>query len=149
MARKTPRGPVPIRVRRRPDGLLSLHAIRRLARAIAERFDPERIILFGSYAYGQPDKESDVDLLVVMPAYSEWSKATRIQEAIDIPIPWDLIVRTPERLERRLRWGDQFLQEIVTRGKVLYAKSNGRLGAKGGKRLSRGTRSVAKEKADP
>jgi predicted nucleotidyltransferase len=95
--------------------LVAPHAVRRLARAIAERFQPERIILFGSYAYGQPDPDSDVDLLVVMPAANEWGKANRIQESLDVPFAWDLIVRTPERLQRRLRWGDQFLQEILAR----------------------------------
>ena len=55
-----------------------MSAIRRYARQIAEKFDPDKIILFGSYAYGQPHEWSDVDILVVMPAYNQISKAIRI-----------------------------------------------------------------------
>src|SRR5438309_6675819 len=98
--------------------------IRRYARQIAERFQPEKVILFGSYAYGTPTPDSDVDLLVVMPARDQFSQAVRIAEAIERGFPLDLLVRTPRVLEQRLRWGDWFLREIVTRGKVLYEKAD-------------------------
>jgi predicted nucleotidyltransferase len=120
-------------------------AIRRFARAIAERFAPERIILFGSYAYGTPHEDSDVDLLVVMPAYDEINQSIRIILAFDPVFPLDLIVRTPERLRRRLAEGDSFLQEITTKGIVLYEKRNAGVGPQGRRRLagrqSRGGRS--------
>src|SRR6266480_260486 len=74
-----------------------MSAIRRFARQIAERFQPERIILFGSHAYGTPHADSDVDILVVMPARNELDQAVRIDRAIDPPFPLDLIVRTPKR----------------------------------------------------
>ena len=90
---------------RRRLGLVPRAAIRRLAQEIAERFQPERIILFGSYAYGKPNADSDVDLLVVMPAWNEISKAARIYQSIDRPFTVDLLVRTPQRLARRLAWG--------------------------------------------
>ena len=57
-------------------------AIRRYARRIAERFEPKKIILFGSYAYGTPHEDSDVDLLVVMPAANEVSQAVRIRWSV-------------------------------------------------------------------
>src|SRR5258708_2824606 len=85
---------------------VTLSAIRKLAREIAERFQPEKIILFGSYAYGRPHADSDVALLVVMPAWNEISKAGRIACAVDPPFPLDLIVRTPENLRWRLEEGD-------------------------------------------
>jgi predicted nucleotidyltransferase len=75
-------------------------AIRRLAHQIAEQFDPEKIVLFGSFAYGTPHEYSDVDLLVVMPTYSEIRQSIRITLAFDPVFPLDLIVRTPERLRR-------------------------------------------------
>src|SRR5947209_857574 len=99
---------------------IPLSAIRRFARRIAERFDPEKIILFGSFAYGTPHEESDVDLLVVMPTYSEISQSIRITLAFDREFPLDLIVRTPKRLGFWLREGDSFLQEITSKGIVLY-----------------------------
>jgi predicted nucleotidyltransferase len=101
---------------------IPLSAIRRFARRIAERFDPEQIILFGSFAYGKPHEWSDVDLLVVMPAREELTKAARIQLAFEPVFPLDLLVRTPKRLIRRLAEGDSFLQEIVSKGIVLYEK---------------------------
>jgi predicted nucleotidyltransferase len=99
-----------------------LRVIRRFARQVAERFDPEQIILFGSHAYGTPDEGSDVDILVVMPARNELSQATRIRLAVERCFPMDLIVRTPENLRRRLEEGDWFLREIVSRGKVLFPR---------------------------
>ncbi len=112
-------------------------AIRRFARRIAEKFDPEKIILFGSFAYGKPHKWSDVDLLVVMEAYNEINQAIRIKLAFDDVFPLDLIVITPARLRRRLAEEWSFWQEITGKGIVLYEKGNPRLGAKGRKRPAR------------
>jgi len=120
--------PMVAKSRKKEDGNLSyrylppnipMSAIRRFARRIAEQFDPEKIVLFGSFAYGTPHQDSDVDLLVVMPAYDEINQAIRIKSAFDLVFPMDLIVRTPERLRRRLAEGDSFLQEITRRGIVL------------------------------
>src|SRR5438093_7391272 len=107
--RKMPRPTVPPKKSRLYCGAnIPRAVIRRFARAVAERFDPDKIILFGSYAYGQPHEDSDVDILVVMPARGEISQAVRIQMAIDAPFPMDLIVRTPEHLAARLAEGDSF-----------------------------------------
>jgi predicted nucleotidyltransferase len=116
---------------------IPLAAIRRFARRIAERFDPEKIILFGSFAHGTPHPDSDVDLLVVMPASNEINQSIRITLAFDPVFPLDLIVRTPERLRRGLAEGDSFLQEITSRGIVVYEKGNPVLGPKGRKRPAR------------
>ena len=108
--------------RRRATRRIPLSAIQRLAREIADKFQPDKIILFGSYAYGKPHQDSDVDLLVVMPARNETSKACRIRLAVHHPFPLDLIVRTPENLQWRLAEEDWFLREVVEKGKVLYAR---------------------------
>ena len=112
-----------------PD--IPLRVIRRFARQVAEQFQPEKIILFGSYAYGQPHRDSDVDILVVMPARNQIDQAVRICLAVEAPFPMDLIVRTPKTMKWRLEEGDSFLKEIVTKGRVLYEKADGRVGAKG------------------
>jgi predicted nucleotidyltransferase len=109
--------------------LVRLSAIRRFAKQLAERFQPERIILFGSYAYGKPHQFSDVDMLVVMPARNEIDKAVQILNVLDPPFSVDLIVRTPHNLSWRLEEGDWFLREVVSKGKVLYAKVDGSVGA--------------------
>jgi predicted nucleotidyltransferase len=127
--------------------LVPMSAIRRYASQIAERFHPDKIILFGSYAYGTPDPASDVDLLVVMPTNNQSEQADRIAEAleddgIEPGFALDLLVRTPRTMSDRLRWGDWFLREIVSRGKVLYEKNDRRLGAQGGIRLPRGSKPI-------
>ena len=103
--------------------LIPRAVIKDYAREIAERFHPEEIILFGSYAYGKPHKDSDVDILVVMPAYDEINQAVRILKT-NSSFPLDLIVRTPHNLRWRLEEGDWFLREIISRGTVLYEKTH-------------------------
>src|SRR5438094_7734091 len=80
-----------------------MRVIRRFAREVAERFRPQKIILFGSYAYGQPHEDSDVDILVVMPARNEVDQAVRISLEIDPPFPLHIIVRTPKNMQWRLK----------------------------------------------
>jgi uncharacterized protein len=114
---------------------IPMRVIRRFARQVAERFDPEKIILFGSYAYGTPHEDSDVDILVVMPARNQIDQACRIDNVLDPPFPLDLIVRTPQNLKWRLEEGESFHTEVVTKGKVLYEKEHRSVGAKGRGRL--------------
>jgi predicted nucleotidyltransferase len=116
--------------------LVSLQAIKRFARRIAEKFQPEKIILFGSYAYGEPHADSDVDLLVVMPGRNQLDQAGKIYLEIPAPFPMDVdvIVRTPRNLEKRLARGDLFTTEIVSKGKILYEAIHAGVGAKSGSR---------------
>ena len=65
--------------------LIPMAAIRRYAKQIAERFQPDKIILFGSYAYGTPNEDSDVDLLVIMPAHNALDKAVKISWELPPP----------------------------------------------------------------
>jgi predicted nucleotidyltransferase len=95
--------------------------IQQVSDEIARRFQPERIILFGSYAYGTPTEDSDVDLLVVMPFEGRKSKqAIEIRRAVYAGFAMDLIPITPENLKYRLGVEDFFLREVVDKGKVLY-----------------------------
>ena len=95
--------------------------IREFSKAVARKFRPQKIVLFGSYAYGTATEDSDVDLLVVMPFdRRKGRKSLEIRRTIPAGFPMDLIVRTPEFIAQRLAWGDSFTQEIFARGKVLY-----------------------------
>ena len=101
-------------------------AIHTFAQKIAREFKPHKIILFGSYAYGTPTSDSDVDMLVIMPFEGRGArKAAEILQATDPRFPIDLLVRTPEQIERRVSLGDFFIREITQKGKVLYAAANG------------------------
>lgn len=89
---------------------------------IARELNPQKIILFGSYAYGAPTPDSDVDLLVVMetdatPKERSWAVSRLL---IPRPFPVDILVKTPTEVQSSLASGDFFLREILTRGKVLY-----------------------------
>ena len=91
------------------------------AQAVAREFQPEKIILFGSYAYGTPSEDSDVDLLVVMPHEGHPAyQAAEIELKVRAGFPLDLVVRSPERIRERLAGGDGFLREILERGASLY-----------------------------
>ncbi len=114
-----------------------MRVIRKFARDVAERFHADKIILFGSHAYGTPHEDSDVDILVVMPCRNQIDAALRIHDAIEPPFPLQLIVRTPYNLGWRLAERESFHTEIVTKGKVLYEKGHSRVGPKGRKGLSR------------
>lgn len=113
-----------------------MRAIRQFARQVAEQFDPDKIILFGSYAYGKPHADSDVDLMVVMPARNELDRGFKIHWAIRPPFPLNIFVRTPKNMQWRLEEGDSFLREVVAKGKVLYEKAHSRVGSKGRSRFS-------------
>ncbi len=100
--------------------------IRKFSEAVAREFRPEKIILFGSHAYGKPTEDSDVDLLVIMPFdRKQGRKSLEIRRRVPASFPLDLIVRTPEFIVQRLAWGDCFTQEILTKGEVLYEAAHG------------------------
>jgi len=99
--------------------------IRKWVNQLVSRFSPEKIILFGSYAYGQPTADSDVDLLVVMShTGSDIRKASEIRMALPVTVPIDVIVRSPKKIQERLKMGDFFIQEIMEKGTILYATSH-------------------------
>ena len=104
---------------------IPFNAIEDVVQQIAARFHPLRIILFGSYAYGKPRPESDVDLMVVMETpLSEMRQSVEILKATSYRFGLDLLVYTPHRLAQRLEWGDPLVQEIITLGKVMYESTS-------------------------
>lgn len=95
-----------------------------LCRAIAHEFHPEKIVLFGSHAYGEARPDSDVDLLVVMPFQgSPFRQASvilgHVVRTVGV-VPMDLLVRTREQVKERIQMGDSFMREIIERGRVMY-----------------------------
>ena len=92
---------------------------------IVQELNPEKIVLFGSYAYGSPNPHSDVDLLVIMKTRASikdrsWAVSRLL---LPRPFPVDILVKTPQEVKKGLQTGDFFLKEILTRGKVLYDRS--------------------------
>jgi predicted nucleotidyltransferase len=126
---------------------IPLTAIRRFARRIAERFQPDKIILFGSYAYGKPHEESDVDLLVIMQTKNVTDQSIRIKTAFNRLFLFDLIVRTPWQMERELKDDNWFLREIIEKGKVLYEARNREVGSQGRTGLGSGAQARGRKTA--
>ena len=87
--------------------------IRTLTKTIKEKFNPQRIILFGSHGYGAPAAGSDIDLFVIMDTPIPVKKqAFLIRRELKSSVPVDVIVRTPEQVEERLKLGDFFHADI-------------------------------------
>ena len=101
--------------------------IQRMSQILEEKYRPERIVLFGSFAKGRITRDSDVDLLIVkrtsLPFYQRLVEVRRLVSSARRGIPFDPIVVTPEELSCRIKVGDRFLEDILQSGQVLYAKS--------------------------
>ncbi len=102
------------------------YAIQAIVDIIVEKYDPEKIILFGSHAYGSPQPWSDIDLLVVMesgrhPVAVSQEMLRHLPPAM---FSIDIVVRTPKTIQRRIALGDTFLKEIISRGQVMYERVN-------------------------
>lgn len=97
-----------------------------VVRRLVARLHPERIILFGSYAYGNPTPDSDVDLLVILQGGASPTERYLMvsRELYPRPFPMDILVRTPEEIDFALRTGDFFIQEIIEQGRVLYERDH-------------------------
>jgi len=95
--------------------------IRQLCSRIVREFKPEKIILFGSHAYGRPTPESDLDVMVVMQFEGDpLEQAVKMLNRLNVLLPIDLLVRTPEQIQQRLEMGDSFMRDIIEHGKVMY-----------------------------
>ena len=99
--------------------------IQNMVRKLKNNYTPKKIILFGSYAYGNPKSNSDIDLLIIKDT-SEWfiDRWITVRRILTDPkriIPLETLVLTPKELSERLAKGDQFLAEILEKGEVLYA----------------------------
>ncbi len=100
-------------------------AIDQVVSQIVDKFKPQKVILFGSYARGNPRPESDVDMLVVMDTpLREIQQSLEIYHHLNIMFGLDLIVYTPKHLQERLAMHDWFLIDVIKEGKVLYESSN-------------------------
>ncbi|MBI3537908.1 MAG: nucleotidyltransferase domain-containing protein [Chloroflexi bacterium] len=99
--------------------------IKGIVKKLRDQYAPEKIILFGSYAYGKPRRDSDIDLLIVKNTserfIDRWVTVRRILSDSKLLIGLDTLVVTPDELSERLAAGDQVIAEIVEKGKLLYA----------------------------
>jgi predicted nucleotidyltransferase len=106
--------------------MVAMDTISDFGRQIGRYFNARQVILFGSYAEGHPTEESDVDLFVIADFKGrscDQSVAVRMQ--FHPSFPMDLLVRTPEMVNKRLAMQDPFIDRILSQGKVLYEAHHG------------------------
>ena len=106
-------------------GLIALDMIDEVVRRIVTSLHPEKVVLFGSYARGNPAKDSDLDLLVVkqtdLPRPERGKEARRSLRGMKIPV--DLLIYTPAEVKENLGIGQSFLSQVMAEGKVLYEQA--------------------------
>lgn len=102
---------------------LDMAKLRKTVGILTQKFQPEKVILFGSWAYGKPNQDSDVDLCVIKNTPDTRSLAREIDSSLfPRPFPIDLLVMTPKQVNNRLAINDFFVAEIIRKGKLLYEK---------------------------
>lgn len=106
------------------DNKVSTRQIKKVAEKIVKEYKPEKIILFGSYAWGKPYADSDVDLFVLKrtndSVIERHKKVGRLLFGSGFPV--DVLIYTPSQVKRRLGMGDFFMRNIISKGKLLYGK---------------------------
>ena len=99
--------------------------IQNMLRRLVAEYTPQKVLLFGSHACGEPGPDSDVDLLIIKETterfIDRWVTVQRILTGTHRSLPVETLVLTPQEIENRLAVGDQFIEEILERGEVLYA----------------------------
>ncbi len=101
--------------------MVAMSDIKGFGERIGRQFGAEQVILFGSYARGKVSEDSDVDLMVIGPFEGRSvDRSVEIRMKLRPPFPVDLLVRTAEKVQERIRMGDDFMRQIVEEGKVLY-----------------------------
>ena len=108
---------------------MSSNDIEELAQRVIDRlvsdYAPQKVILFGSYAYGTPDRDSDIDLLIIKDRperfFDRLTTVRKVVAGTHKGVPMDLLVLTPKEVKERLKAGDQFIGEILGKGRLVYA----------------------------
>ena len=91
---------------------------------VKEKYDPERVILFGSAASGQVKEQSDLDLVVVAETRDDfWSRLKKMAPLCSRRVGMDVLLYTPQEYQRLLEKRSFFRREVDAKGKVLYAKN--------------------------
>jgi predicted nucleotidyltransferase len=108
--------------------MIAARQIKEYVHELVRLFSPDRVVMFGSYVFGEPRADSDVDLLVVMKhSGAAAEQAARIRRSIRAGFPLDIIVRSPAAIRRRMAMGDGFIREILEKGKVLHEGHDARV----------------------
>jgi predicted nucleotidyltransferase len=97
--------------------------IRSITATIVKKYQPEKVILFGSYAWGKPNKDSDLDLFIVKKSRKKrFNRQSELRELLkDVSVPMDILVFTPKEVSFQVQeYRNLFIEDIVEKGKILY-----------------------------
>ena len=102
-----------------------LKKLKIVTQRIVDLYHPEQIILFGSYAWGKPTKDSDFDLFIVKSGKKDFlTEQQKIRKIVNGDIAVDILVSTPKEVKRRLDLGDFFFRDIIKNGEYYYDKTS-------------------------
>jgi predicted nucleotidyltransferase len=91
---------------------------------IIKEYKPKKVILFGSYAYGEPTEDSDIDLFIIKNTdkrpIDRWIEVKRLLREHSRTLPVPPLVYTEKELDERIALKDFFVEEVLERGEVLY-----------------------------
>ena len=103
----------------------TVNLVHEMVEKLVKQYAPQKVVLFGSYAYGRAHSDSDIDLLIIKETserfIERWVTVRRILSDPQRKVGLDILVLTPREISERIDRGDQFVEEIVKKGKVLYA----------------------------
>ena len=123
-----PVGGTPVVAGVQPPGFAPVteEALQEIVHRLVTGLHPHKIVLFGSYVYGIPTADSDVDLLVIVDTQARpVDRYLRVSRLLrPRPFPLDLLVKTPEEIAQALDRDDAFMREIIAQGRVLYERSD-------------------------
>jgi predicted nucleotidyltransferase len=118
------------------QGVVEVDQIIALSEQLAAACKPLKVVLFGSYAYGTPTEDSDVDVMVLTRSRkSNHQQFIEVRRLIDVEFAMDLVVRRETDVLKRIQWNDFFLREVMEKGIVLHAADDAGMGRKGRRRL--------------
>lgn len=102
--------------------MLKEKEIQNIKDLLVQIYKPDKVILFGSYANGNMSKNSDLDLLIIKKTKSSfYSRATRVRNILNkYKYPFDILVFTPEEIERWINVEQSFISHIIKTGKIIY-----------------------------
>ena len=99
--------------------------IKKIIEQIKDKYKPKKIILFGSFAWGKPNKNSDIDLLIIKDTKKDYyQRIPEVRSLLhNIDRAFDILVMTQKEVAKRLKLGDFFIEDILKKGKVIYEAS--------------------------
>lgn len=101
--------------------MIKQEEIKAVVKTIAENYKPDKIYLFGSFAWGKPTYDSDVDLFIIKEASERrFDRQLKVRMMLSGKVPVDILVYNKKEIEERIGWGDLFIQKILTQGKLVY-----------------------------